>query len=87
MNPQAYVKMRAGHSNGSITERYIHAAQVAFPGAAERAENRIISALEEAVPKAVPNALSLDAAEAAETASVQGVSQLRGWDSNPQPSG
>jgi hypothetical protein len=53
--------MRAGHSNGSITERYIHAAQVAFPGAAERAENRIFSALEEAVPKAVPNALSPDA--------------------------
>jgi hypothetical protein len=28
-----------------------------------------------------------EAVEAAETASVQGVSQLRGWDSNPQPSG
>ena len=35
-NPQAYVQMRAGHSQGAITERYIHAAQVLFPGAAER---------------------------------------------------
>jgi integrase len=33
VNPQAYVQMRAGHAQGSITERYIHAAQVAFPGA------------------------------------------------------
>ena len=30
VNPHAYVQMRAGHSNGAITERYIHAAQVAF---------------------------------------------------------
>ena len=37
--------MRAGHSQGSITERYIHAAQVAFPGAAERAEGRIFAAV------------------------------------------
>jgi integrase len=40
-NPQAYVQMKAGHSQGSITERYIHAAQVLFPGAAERAEARL----------------------------------------------
>jgi hypothetical protein len=37
--------MRAGHSNGSVTERYIHAAQVASPGAPERAEGRIFSAV------------------------------------------
>ena len=87
MNPQAYVQMRAGHSNGSITERYIHAAQVAFHGPAERAEDRIFSALDEAVPKAVPTALSEDPTEAAETASVQGFPQLPGLDSNQQPSG
>lgn len=40
-NPQAYVQMKAGHSQGTITERYIHAAQVLFPGAAERGENRL----------------------------------------------
>ena len=40
-NPQAYVQMKAGHSQGTITERYIHAAQVLFPGAAERGENRV----------------------------------------------
>lgn len=40
-NPQIYVQMRAGHSHSSITERYMHAAQVLFPGAAERSEARM----------------------------------------------
>jgi integrase len=44
-NPQAYVQMKAGHSQGSITERYIHAAQVLFPGAAARGEERMFGAL------------------------------------------
>jgi integrase len=43
-NPHAYVQLKAGHSQGSITERYIHAAQVLFPGAAERGEARIFGA-------------------------------------------
>ena len=43
-NPQAYVQAKAGHSQGSITERYIHAAQVAFPDAAARAEERMFGA-------------------------------------------
>lgn len=41
LNPQIYVQARAGHSQGSITERYMHAAQVLFPGAAERSEARM----------------------------------------------
>ena len=32
---------RAGHAQATMTERYVHAAQVAFPGAAERAEERL----------------------------------------------
>jgi integrase len=40
-NPQAYVQLKAGHSQGAITERYIHAAQVLFPGAAARGESRM----------------------------------------------
>ncbi len=40
-NPQVYVQLKAGHSQGSITERYIHAAQVLFPGAAAKSEERI----------------------------------------------
>lgn len=40
-NPQAYVQLKAGHSQGAITERYIHAAQVLFPGAAARGEERM----------------------------------------------
>jgi integrase len=42
-NPMAYVQLKAGHSQSAITERYIHAAQVLFPGAAERGEARIFS--------------------------------------------
>ena len=47
-NPQIYVQARAGHSQGSITERYMHAAQVLFPGAAERSENRMFGTEEDA---------------------------------------
>jgi integrase len=43
-NPQIYVQARAGHSQGSITERYMHAAQVLFPGAAEKSEVRMFGA-------------------------------------------
>ena len=50
VNPAAYVQMRAGHSNGSITERYVHAAQVAFPGAAQKGEARIFAAVDRPVP-------------------------------------
>jgi integrase len=42
-NPMAYVQQRAGHSQSAITERYIHAAQVLFPGAAARGEARLFS--------------------------------------------
>jgi len=42
-NPMAYVQLKAGHSQSAITERYIHAAQVLFPGAAARAEERIFN--------------------------------------------
>lgn len=51
-NPQAYVQHKAGHSQGSITERYIHAAQVLFPGAAERAEARLFGEVEVAIKAA-----------------------------------
>jgi len=43
-NPAVYVQMKAGHSQGSITERYVHAAQVLFPGAAARGEERMFGA-------------------------------------------
>ena len=35
--------MKAGHSQASITERYIHAAQTHHHGAAERAEARMFT--------------------------------------------
>jgi integrase len=48
-NPYAYVTMQAGHASGAITERYIHAAAVLFPGAAAKTEGRVFAALDEAV--------------------------------------
>jgi len=48
-NPMVYVQMKAGHSQSQITERYIHAAQVLFPGAAAKGEARMF-ALTEAEP-------------------------------------
>ncbi len=43
-NPQAYIRLKAGHSQDSITERYIRAAQVLFPGAAAKGEERMFGA-------------------------------------------
>ena len=43
--PAIYVQARAGHSQAAVTERYLHAAQVAFPGVVERAEERLFSEL------------------------------------------
>jgi integrase len=40
-NPHPYIQHRAGHSQSAITDRYIHAAHIAFPGAATRAEARL----------------------------------------------
>ena len=44
-NPAVYVQARAGHAQATMTERYVHAALVAFPGAAERAEERLFRAV------------------------------------------
>jgi integrase len=43
-NPQIYVQARAGHAQGSITERYMHAAQILFPGR-QRSEERMFGAM------------------------------------------
>jgi len=43
-NPLTYIQHKAGHSQAAITERYIHAAQVMFPGAAAKAEARMFTA-------------------------------------------
>jgi hypothetical protein len=37
------VQLNGGHSAGSITDRYIQAAQVLFPGAAERGQDRVFA--------------------------------------------
>lgn len=38
----SYIQLKAGHSQSAITERYIHAAQVLFPGAAGKGEERML---------------------------------------------
>ena len=45
--PAVYVQARAGHAQASMTERYVHAAQLAFPGAADRAEGRLFAGLDD----------------------------------------
>jgi integrase len=40
-NPHTYIQHKAGHAQGSITERYIHAAQSHFPNAPGLAEARM----------------------------------------------
>jgi len=47
-NPLVYVQMKAGHSQSQITERYIHAAQVLFPGAAAKGEARMFALTDDA---------------------------------------
>jgi integrase len=63
-NPMAYIQLKAGHSQAQITERYIHAAQVLFPGAAKRGEARLFAAtpLERSEFEPAESALGSDAA-------------------------
>jgi integrase len=39
--PGMFVQAKAGHAQGSTTERYLHAARTSYPGAAELAEARL----------------------------------------------
>ena len=41
--PSMFVQAKAGHAQGSTTERYLHASRTSFPGAAELAEARLFS--------------------------------------------
>ncbi len=40
-----FVQAKAGHAQGSTTERYLHAARTSYPDAAELAEARLFSAV------------------------------------------
>ena len=44
-NPAVYVQARAHHAQAPMTERYVHAALHAFPGAADKAELRLFGAV------------------------------------------
>ena len=41
-----FVQTKAGHAQGSTTERYLHARKIAYPVAAELAEARLFGAAE-----------------------------------------
>ena len=41
--PSMYVQAKAGHAQGSTTERYLHARRTEFPDAAELAEARLFT--------------------------------------------
>jgi integrase len=41
--PATFVQAKAGHAQGSTTERYLHAQKTAYPDAAELAEARIFA--------------------------------------------
>jgi integrase len=45
--PGMFVQAKAGHAQGSTTERYLHAARTTFPGAAELAEARLFQRVAE----------------------------------------
>jgi integrase len=57
--PAMFVQAKAGHAQGSTTERYLHARKAAFPDAAELAESRLFESLE--VPNPVPSSGGLAA--------------------------
>ncbi len=82
VNPMAYVQMRAGHAQGSITERYVNAAQIAFPGGVEAGEGRIFAGVESWVETG-----GSDGGPESEKSLFPGSSPLPGLDSNQQPSG
>lgn len=50
--PAMFVQAKAGHAQGSTTERYLHAARTSYPDAAELAEARLFGS---AVPSSVPS--------------------------------
>ena len=50
--PAMFVQAKAGHAQGSTTERYLHAARTSYPDAAELAEARLFGG---EVPGSVPD--------------------------------
>jgi integrase len=48
--PAMFVQAKAGHAQGSTTERYLHAARTSYPDAAELAEARLFAPVPSPVP-------------------------------------
>jgi hypothetical protein len=42
-----FVQAKAGHAQGSTTERYLHAAKTSYPDAAELAEGRLFAEVDD----------------------------------------
>ena len=84
-NPQAYVQMKAGHSQGSITERYIHAAQVLFPGAAARGEERMFGAVSEQAGPQTGHSADWDERPAGKSLACRDFRSSPGWTRTNNP--
>ncbi len=81
-----FVQAKAGHAQGSTTERYLHATRTAYPDAAELAEARLF-ALMLAGTKSGTKSEGASPGALADSAGYAGCSLLPGLDSNQQPSG
>ena len=86
-NPAVYVQARAGNAQATMTERYVHAAQVAFPGAAERSEERLFSGLPDSAVRSSVRKRAPHSGRPSRSSLSAGISQLPRLDSNQQPSG
>jgi len=53
--PAMFVQAKAGHAQGSTTERYLHAQRTSFPDAAELAEARLFAGVEDSVGSPRPD--------------------------------
>jgi hypothetical protein len=76
------VQAKAGHAQGSTTERYLHAQKTVYPDAAELAEARIFAS----GTKSGNHGARYDNGEGRKPAE-RGAFLLPGLDSNQQPSG
>ena len=72
-----FVQAKAGHAQGSTTERYLHAAKTNYPDGAKLTEARLFSAVPNPVPSSSAEETSDD-----ESPAGAGLSRLPGLDSN-----
>ena len=81
--PAMFVQAKAGHAQGSTTERYLHADRTSYPDAAELAEARLFGLRYQIRYQVAANHIIRERKSPA----LAGLFSLPGLDSNQQPSG